>query len=170
MMKKGFTPTPIGISSGYNQLVWGFTLLELVVVIIILGVLATLGFTQYGAMVEKARGAEARQIFGDIRNLAYAYRLANGTVTGMTDADVNIGTAADQIPSYLGGCRSSHYFSYAVWGYISPDPWVVIYAYRCSAGGKPPQGSSARCACLYANLVTGEGVFNGACCQHDISY
>jgi len=47
-MKKGFTPAPISISSGYNQLVRGFTLLELVVVIIILGVLATLGFTQYG--------------------------------------------------------------------------------------------------------------------------
>ena len=29
----------------------GFTLLELVVVILIVGVLATLGFTQYGRMV-----------------------------------------------------------------------------------------------------------------------
>ncbi len=64
-----------------------FTLLELVVVIVILGVLATLGFTQYGRMVEKSRGAEARMIIGDMRKLAYSYWLANGTLIGMVDSD-----------------------------------------------------------------------------------
>ena len=38
----------------------GFTLLELIMVIIIIGILATLGFAQYGAMIEKSRGGEAR--------------------------------------------------------------------------------------------------------------
>jgi len=37
----------------------GFTLLELIIVLIILGVLSTLGITQYGAMRERALGREA---------------------------------------------------------------------------------------------------------------
>jgi len=114
-----------------------FTLLELVVVIIILGILATLGFTQYGRMVERGRGAEARAILGDLRNLAFAYRLANGTITGIANADVNIGTATDQIPS---ACTPTHYFRYEISGYTA-DPMFIATAYRCVAGGKTPQGS-----------------------------
>ncbi len=111
----------------------GFTLLELVVVIVILGVLATLGFTQYGRMVERARGVEARVILGDIRKLAAAYRLENGTVARFAAANANIGTAADQIPS---ACASTHYFSYDI---TPEDPSVIITASRCSSGGKAPQ-------------------------------
>jgi len=127
-----------------------FTLLELVVVIIILGVLATLGFTQYGRMVERGRGAEAKMIMGDIRKLAIAYRLANGSVTGMTNANVNIGESADQIPS---GCKSTHYFSYGI--DANSDPWIYVYAARCTAGGKSPPGVK-HLYILGTNLVTGE--------------
>jgi prepilin-type N-terminal cleavage/methylation domain-containing protein len=116
----------------------GFTLLELVVVILIVGVLATLGFTQYGRMVEKSRGAEARQILGDIRKLGLAYYLENLTTTGITNANVHIGTAEDQIPS---ACRSSHYFSYYV---VDCGTYCLDgYATRCSSGGKLPQGGAA---------------------------
>ncbi len=45
----------------------GFTLLELIVVVVIIGVLATLGFTQYSRAVEKGRSSEARMILGTIR-------------------------------------------------------------------------------------------------------
>ena len=38
----------------------GFTLIELIVVIIIVGILAAVGMTQYSAIVEKSRLAEAR--------------------------------------------------------------------------------------------------------------
>jgi prepilin-type N-terminal cleavage/methylation domain-containing protein len=118
----------------------GFTLLELVVVILIIGVLATLAFTQYGRMVEKTRGAEARQILGDMRKLAYAYRLANGTLTGIAYSDVNIGPGSDQIPY---PCRSSHYFSYYVSVYVS-DPVFRGVAWRCTANGKAPQWGGIR--------------------------
>ena len=130
-----------------------FTLLELVVVILIIGVLATLGFTQYGRMVEKARGAEARMIIGDIRNLAIAYRLQYGSITGLLDADVGIGQASDQIPWF---CRSSHYFWYTVGNGNAVDPVVYISAYRCSANGKAPQGpSGTNYLRLQVNLTTG---------------
>jgi len=114
----------------------GFTLLELIVVIIIVGVLATLGLTQYGSMVEKMRRAEAIQVLADIRKLAYTYWLANGSMTALTDADVNIGEGQDQIPRY---CRPSHYFQYQIVpGYPSA---CVALATRCTSGGKNPQWS-----------------------------
>jgi type IV pilus assembly protein PilE len=132
-----------------------FTLLELVVVIIILGVLATLAFTQYGRMVERARGAEARTILGDVRKLAVAYRLENGTVTGFEEAQGNIGTATDQIPST---CTTTHYFSYAV---ASTDPTTTITATRCTASGKTPQGLSAGTLILTSNITTGADTWSG---------
>lgn len=45
----------------------GFTLLELIIVIIIIGILATLGFSQYTRLVERGRTAEPRSILGQIR-------------------------------------------------------------------------------------------------------
>ena len=59
----------------------GFTLLELVVVVIILGILATLGFTQYTKMVEKGRTAEAKMILGQIRTAQVAYNQQFGGFT-----------------------------------------------------------------------------------------
>jgi len=90
-----------------------FTLIELIVVIIIVGILAAVGISQYSKTVEKARGAEARMILGDMRKLAMAYYLENGSFTGLTNTDVNVGTAPDQIPS---ACRSTHYFYYSIGG------------------------------------------------------
>jgi len=118
----------------------GFTLLELVVVILILGILATLGLTQYGRMIERSRGAEARAILGDIRKAATAYYMEHRDVGPLAanPALVGIGTDLDQIPSV---CRPSHYFSYSI---TAPAPNVIVgIATRCSAGGKNPQGPAS---------------------------
>jgi prepilin-type N-terminal cleavage/methylation domain-containing protein len=133
-----------------------FTLLELVVVILIVGVLATLGFTQYGRMTERARGAEAKQILGDMRKLATAYWLANGQMTGISDRDLNIGTSMDQIPS---ACASTHYFSYS-WS-ICASATVCLTATRCTTGGKVPQGPSALTLMLTSNQQTGVATWSG---------
>ena len=142
----------------------GFTLLELIVVIIIIGVLATLGLTQYGSMVEKGRGAEFRLIFGDMRKLAYAYRLANGTINGITNADLNMGPGVDQIPENNSGCRPSHYFRYYIYPNDTSDPVVALYAYRCTAGGKSPQYPPGGCMRLSANLADGSGIIRSGGC------
>ncbi len=91
----------------------GFTLIELIVVIIIVGILASIGLTQYSKTVERGRGAEARMILGDIRKIAYEYWLQNGTLTGITNSYLNIGVSSDQIPGSPGACRSSHWFRYS---------------------------------------------------------
>ena len=127
-----------------------FTLIELIVVIIIVGILAAMGITQYSKTVEKARFAEAKIIFGNVIKLAAAYRLENGSIVGMINNDVNIGSAADQIPEYP-NCRSSYYFSYNT---ISSDPVLNLGYARCTAGGKTPQGADGGCQFSH-NLVTG---------------
>lgn len=134
----------------------GFTLLEIIIVIIIIGVLATLGFTQYGRMVERSRGAEARAIAGDIRKFAAAHRLEYGALNGavpFTNAQANIGGNADQIPS---ACRTSHYFSYAI-NVLNADALQII-ATRCDAAGKTPGGgpSAGLTYGVSVNLLTGE--------------
>lgn len=51
----------------------GFTLLELIIVIIIIGVLATLATGQYIRVVEKARSAEGAYILGALRSAQMRY-------------------------------------------------------------------------------------------------
>lgn len=106
----------------------GFTLLELIVVIIIIGILATLGFTQYTKVVEKGRTAEARMILGQIRTAEEAYKLENGSYTdNLANLSVNVQNNA---------CVTSHYFKY-----IIIPPAVTSFsarAERCIAGGKTP--------------------------------
>ena len=113
----------------------GFTLLELIVVIIIIGVLATLGFSQYTKVVERSRIAEAKAIVGLVRKVAINYYLEHGSIDGITVADVNIGTGADQIPS---ACTSTYYYYYTLIS-MSLDS-VGLHVYRCTSGGKVPNG------------------------------
>ncbi len=130
----------------------GFTLLELIIVIIIIGVLATLGFTQYGKMIEKARGAEAKSILGDIRKFAAAHYLEFGALDVapvFDDSRANIGTAMDNIPSV---CHTAHYFSYAI---TPATAAVTITATRCAASGKTPNSTTGGTIILTVDLATG---------------
>jgi len=144
----------------------GFTLLELIIVIIIIGVLAILGFTQYQRMVERARGAEARAILGDLRKFAYAYRMQEGTVNNIPQANLNLCTTPGQtqcIPSGLSGCQASHYFRYDVTA--ANDPTITITATRCGPGqgGKNPDGPAGGpwTLTLTSNLETGQDTWGG---------
>ncbi|TAM41164.1 prepilin-type N-terminal cleavage/methylation domain-containing protein [bacterium] len=138
----------------------GFTLIELIVVIIIVGILAALGINQYSKMVEKGRGAEAKMILGQMRQAAYQYYLENGTLTGLTNNYLNIGTSAGQIPPN-GTCASTHYFGY---GSASTGTQLDIYGYRCSSNGKTPQGDSSCWINLTAgNIASNPAVFSTNC-------
>ena len=105
----------------------GFTLLELIVVIVILGILATLGFTQYGKVVESARLAEAKTRIGLMRQLAHEYYLKNGSLTGIQNSDVGAGDS----------CTSTDFYEYWLGGDTN-STGVNLKAGRCTSGGKTP--------------------------------
>jgi type IV pilus assembly protein PilE len=105
----------------------GFTLIELIVVVIILGILATLGFSQYTKVVEKGKTAEAKSILGALRSAQQALTLEKGSWAA------SIGDLPVEAPT---GCTSTHFFSYASSGGTGT-------ATRCTSGGKGPQGATA---------------------------
>ena len=137
----------------------GFTLIELIVVIIIVGILAAVGMTQYTKVVEKGRGAEARMILGQMRTVAYQYYLENGTLTGLANSDLNVGTASGQIPP-SGICASTHYFGY---GTVSAGNTLDIYGYRCGANGKTPQGDATCWIHIRGDISAGTDKFGSNC-------
>ncbi|TAM42075.1 prepilin-type N-terminal cleavage/methylation domain-containing protein [bacterium] len=106
----------------------GFTLIELIVVIIIVGILAAVGMTQYSSIVEKSRLAEAKIRLGTMRQLAYEYYLNNGTLVGIQNSDVGVDNT----------CSSTSFYQYLVGG---GSTVVNMYAVRCTSGGKTPNAS-----------------------------
>jgi len=119
----------------------GFTLIELIVVIIIVGILASVGMTQYTKVVEKGRAAEARLILGSLRTAEIAENVENGAYTTVA----GLGVAAPT------SCATTHYFSYSC-----ASATGTCTATRCTTGGKTPQGASA-----YTKTVTVDGVWGG---------
>jgi len=123
-----------------------FTLLELIIVIILVGVLATLGYAAYSSTIEKFRGAEARQVLGQMRSTAIGYHMQQGTSFPSDLVELQqifgLGDGTDQIPLT---CRSSNYFRY--WATIFSGN-LTLRAIRCGisesdGGGKPPGYPSA---------------------------
>ena len=69
----------------------GFTLVELLVVIIIIGILAGIAMPQYNKMVEKARAIEAIVAFGYIRTAQFLYYFEHGVFANTSDAPFQVG-------------------------------------------------------------------------------
>ena len=111
-----------------------FTLLEIIVVIVILGILATLAVTQYAKMVEKSRGAEARTILGNIRTNQAGVKQQSGACSS-TLGDVGIGL---DFPS---SCSSTHYFTYDSAGVSGTSPvHRMVRSPRVAERGAIPAG------------------------------
>lgn len=138
----------------------GFTLIELVVVLIIVAILGTLGLTNFSRMIEKSRGAEAKEVLGNLRKLAASYYMERGTIgAGMGDF-LTLGTANDQTPGETSAaCRGSHYFWYAITS--STTPTISLVATRCISSGKTPNASTAFTLNLTSNLYNGSDTWSG---------
>lgn len=61
----------------------GFTLIELIVVIVIIGVLATLGLSSYDGVQKKAKYTKAQTDIRELTDLVIAARLATGNTFGV---------------------------------------------------------------------------------------
>ncbi len=69
----------------------GFTLLELMIVVIIIGILASLALPRFIDATRKAREAEARSILGSIRSAQFRYYLEWNMYTPWIDRlDINL--------------------------------------------------------------------------------
>ena len=116
----------------------GFTLIELVIVIIILGILAAIGLSQYSKMVEKSRGAEARALLGDLRTAEVAENNENSDYVSVT----TLGIGAPD-----GTCDANHFFSYTC-----STTTGACTATRCTASpGKTPLGTGGWTKALDTN-------------------
>ena len=69
----------------------GFTLIELIITIIIVGVLASIAMPRFAFVIEKMRSAEALKILEALRNAQEIYKVENGSYTTvLSDLDVTI--------------------------------------------------------------------------------
>ena len=108
----------------------GFTLVELIVVIIIVGILASVGLTQYTKVVEKGRAAEARVVLGTLRSAEVAQQIEGGAYVVFGAGNLSLSVEAPV------ACTTTHYFSYAC------DNAGLCTATRCTSGGKTPNIAS----------------------------
>ena len=109
-----------------NKLTQGFTLIELIVVVIIIGILVSVSLTQYSNIAERARLAEAKTRIGVMRDLAYQYFLEHGSLATIEDIDIGV----DNL------CSSESFYKYHI--NLSGNDMVGLAATRCTSGGKPP--------------------------------
>lgn len=78
----------------------GFTLLELIIVVVVIGILASIALPRYIRIAEKGRIAEAKTILGTIRSAQLRYVAERGQfATAIANLDVNFQTPRYFIPS-----------------------------------------------------------------------
>jgi len=115
-----------------------FTLVELIIVVIIVGILASLGLTQYSLLVENSRTAEAKAVLSTLRSEVISYNYEHGAYPA------SIGDLGTSAPST---CVSTNYFQYDF-----ADTPPRVRAYRCTSGGKTPNNN-----CAYWNILRIDG-------------
>ncbi len=108
----------------------GFTLMELLIVVIIIGILVTLALPGFQRSMEVSRQAEARAILGNIYQAERAYYAERDIYTDASPANNQLITAIPPNGS------TEHYFQYAVTG--SSVSGFTGTATRKTTGGRTP--------------------------------
>ncbi|UCD15869.1 MAG: prepilin-type N-terminal cleavage/methylation domain-containing protein [Candidatus Omnitrophota bacterium] len=101
-----------------------FTLLELIVVMIIIGVLAAIVTPQLFVAVERARASEGAAYLGIVRRAQVRYAAFNGTTAGsLSDLDINITSLKFFTDQNIGSVN------------IATDPDAIVASVQRNAGG-----------------------------------
>ncbi len=107
----------------------GFSLVELMIVIVIIGVLAAVAVPVYSNNVKKARMSEADASLGAIRTELRLYYGANGEYPTAATAEAVVGASWNDIKS---GELTGQYFADASFTYLSADG--SAFTITCDAG------------------------------------
>lgn len=80
----------------------GFTLIEILIAVAIVGVLAGLAVMTFGKQTRKARAAEVQAIFAELRNREEQYHLENGVYfsTGADESDTHPAAPGPQAQAF----------------------------------------------------------------------
>ncbi len=124
----------------------GFTLLEIMISVVIIGILASIAFPRYIKVVERGRTAEARNALGLIRSAEASYGFEYNGYT----ADINVLQLG--LPT---SCSPSYYYSYGITG---GGGTFTASAVRCTSGGKEPNSPGG---VAYILNITQSGVIDG---------
>jgi prepilin-type N-terminal cleavage/methylation domain-containing protein len=129
----------------------GFTLMELIIVVIIIGILAMIGLPQYFKTTERARMAEALDTLGAIRSAELRWAMSNGAGNSTGNwADLDIdqinATTNFNAPALTGGAACNGTTNTVVASVQrngkAPNDYKVAIAcggaLTCAAGTCPP--------------------------------
>ena len=127
----------------------GFTLIEILVVLLIIGVLASLGVTQYYKAVEEAKADQASAMVAMIGSAARMYMVDHPSITGFVGGSGQLTTACNQECCYDGfGCNTgvngnlANLCQIVACGYLSFQDFDCLpYTYEASSGGPIGGGS-----------------------------
>jgi prepilin-type N-terminal cleavage/methylation domain-containing protein len=82
--------------SGARKVPDGFSLMELMAVMIIVGIVAAFALPSYSTHIERVRASEGAQLLAAVLASQEAYRLENGSyATAMADLDIEIPNASN---------------------------------------------------------------------------